>query len=182
MKWLVVAVMLVNAGFSQTKQLAKDVPSKQPTIYIGMELQLGMSRDWVITHLTATCNVVKLKGEGMGDTWMVVDKDDPSTIIGNLGFIGGKLTYASRSWTQGNEDIYAFAQALWGAMAQIYKEDQHVCSFDVPTSRSPTAEMSYVRLYCGPKRINIETTNVINGTGKGHYAAIGEVLSSEKNR
>ncbi|HXM23969.1 MAG TPA: hypothetical protein VN948_22120 [Terriglobales bacterium] len=181
MKWLAVAMMLVNAGFSQTKPLTQDVPSKQPTIYIGMELQLGMSRDGVITRLAATYRVVKVQGEE-GDTWIVEEKNDPITIIGALGFTAGKLTYASRSWTQGNEDTYAFAQALWGAMAQIDKEDQHACSFSVPTSRSPTAEMSYVRLYCGPKRIDIETTNVFNGTGKGHYASIGEVLSSEKYR
>jgi hypothetical protein len=77
-------MMLVNAGFSQTKLPAKDVPSKQPTIYIGMELQLGMSRDGVITHLAATYKVVKVQGEE-ADDWIVEEKNDATTIIGALG-------------------------------------------------------------------------------------------------
>jgi hypothetical protein len=62
------------------------------------------------------------------------------------------------------------------------KEGHSTCFFEVPTSRSPSAEMTYVRLYCGPKRVDIETIKVFNGTGKGHYFSVAEVLSSEENR
>jgi hypothetical protein len=69
-----------------------------------------------------------------------------------------------------------------GAMSQMDSEGQHSCSFDVPTTRSPAAEIRYVRLYCGAKRIEIMLTNVFNGEGKGQHVSINEVLSSEASR
>lgn len=181
MRQLSVGIILVGAALSQTKQSTSAIaPSKQNIIQIGMDLQLGMSREAIITQLAGNHKVEKLEGEG--DDWFVAEKGSPTTWLGVLGFHGGKLTYASRRWTEGQEDSYSFAEALWGAMAQMSDEDQHACLFDVPTSRSPTAEMKNVRFYCGQKKIEITTTNVLNGTGKGRYAQIEEVLSSEKNR
>jgi hypothetical protein len=149
MKRLAVAMMLVGSMFAQTTQNSEaPVTPKPPTINIGIALQLGMSRDSTIPQLAARYKVVKIQGDD--DEWIVEEKHDPMPTIGHLRFTAGKLTYASRIWTQGQGDNYTFAQALWGAMSQMDREDQHACSFEVPASRSPAAEMSYVRLYCGP--------------------------------
>jgi hypothetical protein len=178
MKWFAVALMFVGCVAAQTTRASK--AASTPTISVGIDLQLGMSRDTIISQLAVNYKVVKIQSSE--DDWLVEEKDNPITTIGHLGFHMGKLTYASRDWTQGEEDNYAFAQALWGAMSQMDKEAHHTCDFDVPTSRSPTSEISNVRFYCGAKRIDITIINVLNGTGKGHYASISEVLSSEEYR
>lgn len=181
MKWLAVALMFVASVVAQTKPMSEAVvPPKPPVINLGVDLQLGMSRDAIIPLLSARYKVVKIQGDG--DDWIVEEKESPMTTKGHLGFTAGKLTYASRIWTQGQEDNYTFAQALWGALSQMDREDYHACSFEVPATRSASAEMSYVRLYCGPKKIDITAINVLNGTGNRHYTSISEVLSSEDFR
>ena len=57
-------LMLVGFVFAQTKHLSNSsVPPKlnQTTINIGMDLQLGMSRDVVITQIGANYKVVKIQ-------------------------------------------------------------------------------------------------------------------------
>lgn len=181
MKWLAVALMFVGSMVAQTKQIPEaPLTPKPPTINLGIALQLGMSRDSTIPQLAAKYKVVKI--QGADDEWIVEEKQNSMPTIGHLRFTAGKLTYASRIWNQGQGDNYTFAQALWGAMSQIDREDQHACSFEVPASHSPNAEMSYVRLYCGPKKIDITAINVLDGTGTKHYTSISEVLSSEESR
>lgn len=154
-----------------------------PTIYVGTELRLGMPRDVVVARIAEHYRIVKLEGGG-GDTWMVQEKSDSPvpTSIGSLGFTNGKLTYAARDWTQGDEDSYSFAQALMGAMQQMEEDGQHSCSFDAPRSRSPKAEINYLRFYCGSKRIEITRFDISSGAGKGRTVQINEVLSSEQRR
>ena len=174
MKWIALAMMLLGSTLAQVSQVS------QPAIDIGMELRLGMSRDAIIARLAANHKLLKV---GDGDDWLVQDKgDDQATTLGQLGFHAGKLTYASRYWTQGTEDAYGFAQVLHGAMAQMESEGRSTCSFDVPTSRSPIAEMKWIRFYCGPKRIEITTTNMLSGAAKGRFVYVKEILSSEKKR
>jgi hypothetical protein len=181
MKWLALVMMCIGSMVAQTKQTAEPAtPPKPATINIGIDLRLGMSRDAVIPQLASRYKVVKIKGND--DEWIVKEKENPMPTIGQLGFTAGKLTYASRLWTEGQGDDYTFAQALWGAMSQMDQEDQHACSFEVPASRSKIAEISYMRLYCGPKKIEITAINVLDGTGKRRYTSISEVLSSEEHR
>jgi len=166
---------------AQTQPVSNPASSPKPsTINIGIDLQLGMSRDVILPQIASRYKVVRIPGDD--DEWIVEEKEIPMTTIGHLRFMAGKLTYASKIWTQGHEDDYSFAQALWGAMSQIDKEYNRSCIFDVPASRSPNAEISYVRLYCGPKKIDITAINVLNGSGKRRYASISESLSSEEVR
>lgn len=146
---MVISVSVLAAG--QTKQDSR-LPNEQATIEIGMPLRLGMARDGIIAQLTANYKMLKL--EGSGDEWLVEEKENPMVTIGHLGFTAGKLTYASRNWTQGQEDNYDFAQAIWGVMSHMEQEGNHSCFFDVPSNRSPQAEITYVRLYCGAKRVS----------------------------
>jgi hypothetical protein len=103
-----------------------------------MQLQLGMSRDDVISKLAANYRLTRVQSPA--DDWIVAEKQNAEIWQGYLGFHDGKLTFASRSWTQGNEDTFAFAQALWRAMSEMDREGHNACSFDVPTTNSPTAE------------------------------------------
>ncbi len=173
---IALALLFAVSTVAQTTQ-----PSTQPSIWIGTQLRLGMARDETITKLTANYTVTKMQGSA-GDDWIVAEKHSETTWLGYIGFHDAKLTFASRSWTQGDEDTFAFAQALWRAMSQMNDEGHNSCSFEVPTSNSATAEIRYVRFYCGAKRIEIMTTDVLNGEGKGHLASISEILSSEKFR
>jgi hypothetical protein len=176
-----VALMMIASAVAQVKGAPEPGPAlDRDTIDIGFELRIGMDRDVVITRLEVSYKVVKIQAEG--DSWMVQDKRDSNVLVGSLRFTTGKLTYASRRWAQGDEDSYNFAEALWGAMSQINKEGHNSCRFDVPTNRMPTSEWKYVDFYCGSKRIEIGMADIFNGSGKGHYVSIDEVLSSEKNR
>jgi len=85
-----------------------------------MQLQLGMSRDEVISKLAANYKLTKV--QSAGDDWIVAEKQNAEIWQGYLGFHDAKLTYASRSWTQGDEDTFAFAQALWRAMSEMDRE------------------------------------------------------------
>jgi hypothetical protein len=179
MKWLAVAMMVVGSMAAQTKPVSEAVATPTAaTINIGIALQLGMGRDAIIAQLATRYKVVKIQGDD--DEWIVAEKEIPRPTIGHLGFTAGKLTYASRLWTQGQGDSYTFARALWGAMSQMGSNDQNGCSVDAPAGRSQTAETSYMRLHCGQKKIEITAINVLDG--KKHYTSISEVLSSEENR
>jgi hypothetical protein len=181
MKLFAVLLMLAGSMVAQTKQISEAVVTpKPPRINLGIDLQLGMSREAIIPQLSARYKVDKIQGSS--DEWIIEEKQNLRLTIGHLGFTAGKLSYASRIWTQGQEDNYSFAQALWGVMTQMETENQHACSFEVPATRSPSAEMSYVRLYCGPKMIDITAINVLSGTAKRHYTSIAEVLSSQESQ
>jgi hypothetical protein len=179
MKWFLVAMIFVGSVLAQTKQMPEAVATpKPPMIDFGIDLQLGMSRDTIIPQLSARYKLVKIQGDD--DEWIVEERENLMMTIGHLRFAAGKLTYASRIWTQEQQDNYTFARALWEVMSHMDREDHHACFFEVPATRSPIAEMSYVRLYCGPKKIDITAINVLNGPGKRHYTSISEVLSSEE--
>lgn len=180
MKYLLLPVALLLIVVYTDAQ--RPISTNGPTIYVGTELRLGMPRDAVVARIAEHYRVVKVKGGG--DTWLVQENSDSPdvTSIGSLGFTNGKLTYAARDWTQGDEDKYSFAQALIGAMQQMEKDGQHSCFFDAPTSHSPTAEMNYLRFYCGPKRVEITSWNISSGVGKGRNVQINEALSSEQYR
>jgi len=168
----VLFLSLAASAFAQHR------PAKEWSIWIGIPLRLGMPRDAIIATLNENYGVTKMK-TGTGDDWIVTDKMKPSIWEGYLGFRDGKLTYASRSWTHGDENKYALAQALWDALARMESDGQHSCSFELPTTRSPIAEVRYVRLYCGAKRIEIMITSVFSAEGRGQEVSISEILSSE---
>ena len=54
MKWIAVAIMLAGSMVAQTGQISEAAVSpKPPTIKIGIDLQLGMSREVIVTQLAA---------------------------------------------------------------------------------------------------------------------------------
>ena len=92
----VLFLSLAASAFAQHR------PAKEWSIWIGIPLRLGMPRDAIIATLNENYGVTKMK-TGTGDDWIVTDKMKPSIWEGYLGFRDGKLTYASRSWTHGDE-------------------------------------------------------------------------------
>jgi hypothetical protein len=175
-------VLAVSLAISMPAQTIAppNQPSKRLSIWIGMPLELGMSRDEIISKLAESYKLTKV--QSTGDDWIVAEKQNAEIWQGYLGFQNAKLTYASRSWTQGDEDTFAFALAFWRAMSEMDREGRNTCTFEVPTTNSPTAEIRYVRFYCGMKRIEIMATDVLNGQAKGHQVSVNEILSSEKLR
>jgi hypothetical protein len=151
------------------------------SIYIGTDLRLGTARDAVIAKLANDYKLVKIKTEG--DEWFVADKSKTSTVYGELGFSGGKLTYAARTWTPREAtDGFSLAQAIHAALTELAHENKHTCYMDTGSKRTPDDEMKDVWLICGAKKLRITTTEVFSGTGQGTYVDVMEILSSEKNR
>jgi hypothetical protein len=139
-----------------------------------------MSKEAAISRLAEDYKLVRI--QGAGDEWLVQSKSAPIVDYGHLGFHNGKLTYAAKNWTQGDEDTYAFGQALHGAIDEFVKEGRHQCYIDTATTRSPDADMRSILLTCRAKKLTIRSTQVLSGVGKGQYTEINEVLSSEEYR
>ena len=178
-----ILIALVVLAVPAIAQSNRNPITGRSTIYVGTELRLGMPRDAVLARITANnYRVVKMQYDG--DDWMVQEKSDSPVVssIGFLGFTNGKLTYASRDWTQGDEDAYEFAEALRGAMKQMEDDGQHSCFFDTPRSLSPRVEMNSLRFYCGSKHVDITSSDISTGVAQGRHVQINEVLSSESLR
>jgi hypothetical protein len=169
-------ILIVASAWSQVK---RDILPKDQ-VWIGENLELGMSKDVLISRLAENYKLVKIQGSG--DDWFVQSKTEPMVSYGMVGFTGGKLTYASKDWTQGDEDTSAFTQALHGALDSFTKEGRSVCNIVTPTERSNVAELKYIILFCGAKKLQILYTHVLSGQGRGEAVQINEVISSEKSR
>src|SRR5450631_1364693 len=93
------------------------------TIWVGIDLELGLSKQVVMSQLAENYKLVRI-GTG-GDDWFVQSKNAPMVEYGQVSFENGKLILASRDWTKGDEDSFAFAQSLHGALDQFGKENRH---------------------------------------------------------
>ena len=176
--------LLLSRGYCQTQQDMAASEVSVSSIFLGVDLHLGMERDDVLTKLKAFYGLTKIQTDGGNEKWMIRDNSDDKTslpLVGTVRFTAGKLTYVSRRWSRGDEDNFDFAQLFRAAIDQIGKEGYHNCRFTIPTSRTPDSEFVYVDLCCGPKMIEIAIVDVSRGEGKGHYVSIDEVLTSEEN-
>jgi hypothetical protein len=163
---LLLALPVYGQGKSPTKN----------TIWVGnMELQLGVSKQLVMSRLAEGYKLAKVGTEG--DSWLVESKNAP-VIYGQVGFKNDKLDFASRDWTNGDEDSFTLVQDLYGALDQFGNEDRHTCYVDTRTSRTPTVESRSITLFCGAKRLVISTSDILSGEYKGRSTDIKELLLS----
>jgi len=117
-----------------------------------------------------------------GDSWMVESKDKPLVVYGQVLFEKGKLSLVVRDWTSGDEDSFAFVQALHGALQQFGKEGKRICQVSTSTTRTPVMEQRSITMSCGFKNLVISTTDMLSGEGKGRSTDIQELLASEGGR
>jgi hypothetical protein len=164
--------MTIVVSFGADKPIAKD------TIWLGIELRLGLSRQVVMSQLAESYKLVRIGTEG--DNWLVQSKNAPLVSYGQVSFENGKLILAIRDWTNGDEDSFAFAQSLHGALEQFGKENRHVCYVRTNTSRTPTTETGSITLSCGAKQLVIQTIDIFYGEYKGKTTDIQELLIDAK--
>src|ERR1039458_3770793 len=113
MSHMAVFVLLSSLAWCQVDFKVKD------TIWVGTDLQLGLSRESVMSRLAEISN---LERNGNIDSWFVKSKTAPFERYGQVSFSNGSLSCASRIWTGGEEDDLSFAKVLHGALEQFGKE------------------------------------------------------------
>ena len=172
---IAVILLLVTFGYAQ-----RNAAPKPETIWIGTELQLGMTKENIFAKLRPNYALLQIKTEG--DEWLIQQKNDPLVVYGHLGFKNSKLTYISKSWTINIDDGYSVIQALYGALTQLGKEGKHNCYVDTEKQRGPDSELTRIVLLCGGKQLKIVQTDVFSSSAKGKYLDISEALSSEQTR
>ena len=75
MKLFAVLLMLAGSMVAQTKQNSEAVANPKPArLNLGIDLQLGMSRDAIIPQLSERYKVDKIQRSG--DEWIVEEKQD----------------------------------------------------------------------------------------------------------
>lgn len=72
-------------------------PDSKDTIWLGMELSLGMPRDKVMSTLAQSYNLGRIGVDG--DAWMVHDKSDQTNVLGEVEFDNSTLALVERDWT-----------------------------------------------------------------------------------
>jgi hypothetical protein len=137
-----------------------------------MDLQLGDSKQVVMSRLAEKYTMVKLEG----DNWLVKSKSTPSVTYGQVLFENGELTLASKDWTKGDEDSVGFVQSLYDAFDGLGKENKHFCYVQTETTKTSVAEIRSINLSCGAKELSIETRDTLSGGAKGKSTSIQEVL------
>ena len=130
-----------------------DKPTAKDTIWVGIDLQLGLSKQVVMSQLAENYKLVKMEG----DNWLVESKNPPVVSYGQVEFENGKLTGAARRWANGDEDSFAFAQSLDVPLSSSARRTGTfvMCK---RIFRTPAAEMRSISLVCGAKRIVINIT------------------------
>jgi hypothetical protein len=152
-------------------------PTDQDTVRLGADLHLGLTRQFVLSRLAG----YRLEQIASCDCWSVRSKDTPPLVFGEVIFTNDKLDLVEKDWTPDEtEDSFVFAQALQGALEQFSKEGRHTCQLNTNTTHTPWAEMRSITLFCGAKRLVIQTTEILAGKDKGKAASIQEILTSEE--
>jgi hypothetical protein len=167
-----VLTLIVVSAYGQGKSPAKD------TIQVGnMEMQLGLSKQMVMSRLAEGYKLVRIGTDT--DSWMIQSKNTPVVNYGEVAFKNDKLDFATKDWTNGDEDTFTLVQDLYGALDEFGNENRHVCYVDTHTSRTPIAEARSITLSCGLKQLVINTTEIFSGEYKGKSTGIQELLIAE---
>lgn len=156
LKYQVIVTLLVTSsvyGQTRTANVARD------SIWVGADMQLGLSREAVVNRLGDNFALVRLGTSG--DNWAVESKDAARVSYGNLTFEKGRLASASRNWARLDEGTFTFAQSLQEALDQFVKKGKRTCTVETTSYRTVNAEAKSVTLMCGRKSLTISMTEIL---------------------
>src|SRR5208282_5142195 len=92
--------------------------SPSDTIRVGVDLQLGLSRDAVLSRLGDKYKLTKIGP--MGDSWVVESSDSSAASYGSLVFKNGILDSASKNWSHvDDEGTFAFVNSFHQAVQEL---------------------------------------------------------------
>ena len=127
-------------------------------------LRLGMSKDAVMSelgkHYAVTCSLCPPQGTPLED-WLIYEKTHPDELVGNVRFVSGKLTLASRVWTHENKDYSGAdtAEIVYKVFSKFVAEGNTNCTVKTWASQQSSGpgelEFRETQITCGHREIAI---------------------------
>jgi hypothetical protein len=155
--------------------------AQEPSLWLGLvEMRIGMPQATVINHLSKFYDLKELISP---DQYLVLEKkltaQDQITIIGQVAFDNGKLTYAVKHWYGGEVGAAdKLVDALHSVLTQMEQRGEFVATIETRTLREPDTTMQEIKLAFGKRQIIISTTELKGLKFKGSkQVAILETIS-----
>jgi hypothetical protein len=166
---LILILVMVLPTWSQVPNPAS---GSADTIYLGIELHLGMSKESVVPAVARYFRIQKVEDTS---TWVVSDKNIPSQYYGMLTFEQDKLVGIQREWQSTADTEYGLGTAIYRAGVNFTKEHRRECLLDAVASERPGGTLKTVSFICGAKTLAI---NIADYQIKGKNYQTAEVTES----
>ena len=164
-----------NGIATQTASRASDYDR----INFGIDLRLGMAKDYVISSLAQNYRTQRLnvgdEGEGKS-SWLIEDKSNSQQVEGALSFEHDKLTTITRYWSSTNDSNFGFGSALYRATSNFKDEHRTACLLDSGSKENPKGTSKSVFLICGAKTLEIALNDYVIDGKAVRLADIMEIL------
>jgi hypothetical protein len=79
--------------------------------------------------------------------------------VGTVKFVNGRLSFASKSWTQDGATASEVAVALFAILSYTEKEGWRISRYSTDTLHQPGIELQVVTIFVGSRRITIIKSN-----------------------
>lgn len=129
----------------------------------GMDLKLGMFRDSVIKGIKGQYSL-RLNTDDPNSYW-VMEKSFVSgefSMVGSIKFIGNRLTFASKTWTEKCKDI---VEALHAILSKSRASDEGYVWLRTERLREPDASSIGITIAIGKRRISV-SSSVLKDVGQ----------------
>jgi len=141
-------------------------------------LKLGMPRNQVLARLVGSFDLSGKEGRTSpceSDCVIWEKGGPPSKWVGNIGFTGGRLDGASKSWGPDDQaQGVPTAQAFYGAMSELVKGGVEQCYVQVGERESPGADARSVNITCGDG--HVVGINILRSDRYGDAVDVSERL------
>lgn len=172
---VIVCVLVVAASFTSTASAQESSP--QASIYLGLDLTLGMPEAEVLKSLRAIyklSEVEKPQGTSSSSWFLHGMTGPPSKPLGNVYFERGRLKSVAKYWTpQDDGRSFTLANAVYGVLAGLVRAGNNKCVLDVGSSENPGFDAKSAFITCGGKQIEISLTQ---SSEYGNHATVTEWL------
>lgn len=152
-------ILLPTIFFSILISRAMPQSSKsKDTIWLGVDLVLGMDEDAAITKLTASNHKPRkmelaevFRAKGITSMWVLND--------GVLEFTSGKLVSVTKHLLEEGDEV-EFGRQLFFAMRELEREGDLHCTIETEAAEVPHYSTKTAKLQCGKKSILVELQRI----------------------
>ena len=145
-------------------------------------LRLGMSRDAALSELGTYYSLRRVpESVEQNDYWLIFDKLRSDESLGEIHFLTGKLTWASKDWTHENKQYSGSdaAEIIYRLFSKLEAEGNTNCVVKTSASRQSPGpghlEFRETRIICGHRQVEI----ILSWQSGVAYLQVNEVVSTE---
>lgn len=146
----------------------------------GVILRLGMSRDAALPELRKYFLLQGVPYSTEEDAlWMIRDKSHPEESLGEVHFVSGKLTWASKDLTHQNKQYSGadIAEIIYKVFSEFEAKGTTTCAAkNLASQQSPGPghmEFRETQLTCGPRQVEI----ILNWQSGPANVQVNEIIS-----